>query len=428
MGPLVLTNVLQLRLGHALRPPLPSADPQGVSLRTIERGLMRFTRTVLLVSLLALVVVPAAFAIRLTDDSYFMPTGHVGEPYSKTFGGAGGCGPALPYQYTLIGGTMPPGLSLSFSGTISGTPTSAGSYSFWVNLSDQNPPSADWCRPAEAQREFTIVVEGGGSPAAVPLSIVPTSLAPAATVVGTPYSFQLSAQGGGSQTWSLVSGSLPSAVQLGANGLISGTPTAAGDFSFKVQVSDGTRTASQSYTLTVVPPLKIGAVTVPAGEVLRPFKLQLGASGGKAGYSWSLAGGTTLPAGVTLDGKSGVISGAPSVAGSFPVKLSVTDSLGFTDTVDVNLSFAPKLAITTKKLRSAKAGRAFSARLVTVGGVPPRGWKIVRGSLPAGVHFSTRTGIFSGMPRRAGKSTLVVQVTDTLGAVSRVTLVLNVHA
>jgi large repetitive protein len=386
---------------------------------------MRFTRTVLLVSLLALVVVPAAFAIRFTDDSFFMPTGHVGQPYSKTFGGAGGCGPALPYQYTQIGGTLPPGLSLSFSGTISGTPTNAGSYSFWVNLSDQNPPSADWCRPAEAQREFTIVVEGGAP--AVPLSIVPTSLAPAATTLETPYSFQLSAQGGGTQTWSLVSGSLPAGMQLGSNGLISGTPTATGDFTFKVQVSDGTRSASQTYSLTVVPKLKIAPVTVPAGEVSRPFNLQLAANGGKAGYSWSLAGGTMLPAGVTLDGKSGVISGSPTVAGSFPVKLTVTDSLGFTDTVDVNLSFAPKLGITTRALRAAKVGRAFGARLAVTGGVAPRTWKLVRGSLPAGVHFSTRTGAFSGTPRRAGKSTLVVQATDALGAVSRVTLVLKVH-
>lgn len=387
---------------------------------------MRFARTVLLVSLLALVVVPAAFAIRFTDDSYNMPAGTVGQPYSKTFEGAGGCGPALPYQYTLIGGTLPPGLSLSFSGTISGTPSNAGSYSFWVNLSDQNPPSADWCRPSEAQREFTIVVNGGAQ--AVPLSIVPTALAPSATTLDTPYSFQLSAQGGGTQTWSLVSGSLPSGLQLSSSGLISGTPTATGDFTFSVQVSDGTRKASQTYSLTVVQRLKIAAVTVPGGEVSRAFKLQLAATGGKAGYKWSLAGGTTLPAGLTLDGASGVIGGDPTVAGSFPVKVAVTDSLGFTDTVDVNLSFAPKLAITTLALRTAKVGRAFSARLAATGGVAPRAWSIVRGALPAGVHFSQRTGALSGKPRKAGKSTLVVQVTDALGAVSRVKLVLNVRA
>jgi hypothetical protein len=217
-------------------------------------------------------------------------------------------------------------------------------------------------------------------------------------------------------------------MQLSSSGLISGTPTTAGDFTFKVQVSDGTRSASQTYTLTVVPKLKIAPVTVPAGEVSRPFKLQLTASGGKAGYSWALASGTKLPAGVALDGNAGVISGSPTVAGSFPVKLIVTDSLGFTDTVDVNLSFAPKLVITTHALRAAKVGRAFSARLAAVGGIAPRTWKLVRGTLPAGVHLSTRTGVLSGTAHRAGKTTLVVQVTDALGAVSRVRVVLNVRA
>ncbi len=105
----------------------------------------------------------------------------------------------------------------------------------------------------------------------------------------------------------------------------------------------------------------------------------------------------------------------------------MTDSLGFTASVDVNLSLAPKLAITTRALRAAKAGRAFAARLAAVGGVAPRSWLIARGKLPAGLHFSTRTGAFSGTPRRAGKSTIVVQVTDALGGVARVKLVLNVR-
>jgi large repetitive protein len=389
---------------------------------------MRFTRTVLLVSLLALVVVPAAFAIRFTDDSYNFPTATVGQPYSKQLNGAGGCGPALPYQYKLIGGNLPPGISLSSGGLVGGTPAQAGSYSFWVDLSDQNPPSADWCRPAEAQREFTVTVQGGSAPPAAPLSIVPATLAPKATTLGSPYSFQLTAQGGGSQTWSVQSGSLPAGMQLSGSGLLSGTPTAPGDFTFKVQVTDGTRVASQTYTLSVVAGLKIGAVTVPAGEVGRPFKLELSATGGKAAYTWSVGGGVALPAGVTLDQTGGVISGRPTVAGSFPVKLTVTDSLGFSNTVDVRLAFAPQLALTTKTLRGAKVGHAFSARLATVGGVDPRSWSIVRGSLPRGIHFSKRTGVFSGKPQRAGKSTIVVQVTDALGAVSHATLVLKVHA
>ena len=108
--------------------------------------------------LVALVVVPSAAALRFTDDSYFVPAAVVGSPYSHQFKGDGGCGPALPYQFRVLNGALPPGLSLSSNGLISGTPRQAGSWSFWVELSDQDPPSASWCRPAQSEREFTISV------------------------------------------------------------------------------------------------------------------------------------------------------------------------------------------------------------------------------------------------------------------------------
>src|SRR5437588_5106831 len=103
---------------------------------------MRFTRTLLLVSLLALIVVPVALAIRFTDEDFNLAAGHTGKTYSFQLTGAGGCGPALPYQFSLLGSAMPPGLTMDSSGLIHGTPGAAGDYTFWVNLSDQNPPSA----------------------------------------------------------------------------------------------------------------------------------------------------------------------------------------------------------------------------------------------------------------------------------------------
>lgn len=383
---------------------------------------MRFTRVFLLVVLFALVAVPAAFAIRFTDDSYNMPVGTVGQPYSKTFYGAGGCGPALPYQFTVISGALPPGLSLSFSGTISGTPTAAGSFSFYVNLSDQNPPSADWCRPAEAQREFTIVINGGAP--AVPLTIDQAALTPSVTTVGSSYSMQLSASGGGTQTWSVVGGSLPGGLQLSASGLISGKPSAAGDFNFNVRVSDGTRSATHAYSMSVVQPLKIAPVTVPPAEVGVPFALTPTVVGGKAGYTWSAA---NLPAGVAIDAATGRLSGSPSTPGSFPVKLTVRDSLGLTDTIDVTLVFAPKLAIKTIVQRTGKVGRPFVLRLAATGGVEPRTWRILRGALPPGMRFSRLTGAFSGTPRHSAKKTLALQVTDRLGGTALVTLTLRIR-
>ena len=69
----------------------------------------------------ALVLASAAWAIRFTDESYLTPAGSVGAPYSFTFAGAGGCGPALPYQFTIIGGKLPPGLSLAMNGHVTTT-------------------------------------------------------------------------------------------------------------------------------------------------------------------------------------------------------------------------------------------------------------------------------------------------------------------
>jgi large repetitive protein len=385
---------------------------------------MRRIRIVLLASLVALVAVPAAFAIRFTDDSYNMPTGVVGQPYSKQFNGAGGCGPALPYQYSLIAGNLPPGLSLASSGLISGTPTTAGNWSFWVDLSDQNPPSATWCRPSEAQRQFTITVTGGTPPVA--LKISQSALSPSTLVENRPFSFQFAASGGGTQTWSIQSGTLPAGLTLSSAGVLSGTATVTGDFTFKVQVSDGTRSDAQTYTLTIVSPLKISApVSVPTSEVARPVQLQLSATGGKAPYKWSPASGTTLPAGVALNATTGVLSGKPSAAGTYDLKLDVTDALGQTDTLDVKLVVAPKLAVTTRTLVT-KVGRLFHARLRATGGISPDTWTILHGRLPAGVHLDRATGVLSGEAHHAGTSRIVLRVRDALGAVSTARIVLTV--
>ncbi len=385
---------------------------------------MRLTRIVLLASLVALVVVPSALAIRFTDDSYNMPTGVVGQPYYKQFNGAGGCGPALPYQYSLIGGKLPDGLSLSSTGVISGTPTQAGSSSFWVNLSDQNPPSATWCRPSEAQRQFTITVTGGSPPVA--LKIAQGSLDPAITVENKPYSFQFSASGGGTQTWTLQSGTLPAGMTLSSGGVLSGAATSTGDFTFKVQVSDGTRSDVQTYTLSIVAPLKITTpVTAPTAEVALPLRLQLAATGGKAAYKWAVASGSALPAGLALDASTGVLSGAPTVAGSFPLKVSVTDASGQSDSVDVNLVVSPKLQAANLTL-TAKVGRLFRAQLHTRGGVLPESWTIVGGALPAGIHLGRHTGVLSGTARHAGTSTVMIRARDTLGAISVAKIVLTV--
>ena len=122
---------------------------------------MRFTKILVLTALAALVIAPAAFALRFTDESFNTPTGETGKAYSFQFRGRAAAVRRCPISTKCSRALCRPGLSLSSSGLISGTPTVGGGWSFWVELSDQNPPSQSWCVPSSAQRQFSITVVAG---------------------------------------------------------------------------------------------------------------------------------------------------------------------------------------------------------------------------------------------------------------------------
>jgi hypothetical protein len=380
---------------------------------------------VLAAAAVALVFTSAAWAIRFTDDSYNTPAGTVGSPYSFTFHGAGGCGPALPYQFTIIGGKLPPGLSLATSGTVSGTPTQAGSFSFWVNLSDQNPPSASWCRPAQAQREFTIVINGPGGTAPAPTpatapSITTSSLDDAS--VGSSYSTTLAASGGGaSKSWSIASGSLPSGLSLGSNGVLSGTPQVAGASTFTVKVTSNGASSQKQFTLRVSAALEISAPPSQLGEVAVPLSIALNAAGGNAPYRWEIESGS-FPVHVGFIGDQGngsvaTIKGVPADAGSFALTFKVTDVRGRSTVHTITLRIADKLQLTGIAMpRVGHVGKLFRASGAAHGGVGALTWAIAGGRLPRGLRLDPKTGVIRGRPSHAGRYVLSLTTKDELGA------------
>jgi hypothetical protein len=402
---------------------------------------MRISRLLLLVALAAAVAgvaVPSASALTFPDEICpvaqgtvikVCPQGEVAKPYSYQIKGREGTG-CVPYVRFKSVGTMPPGLSISTDGLISGTPTNAGEWTFWIEM--QDIPSWEggifWCSDDKStEKQFSITIVPG-------INILQNALNPKITFLSKPYpGFQLSASGAsGSSTWSLKSGALPPGMSVGSNGVVSGTPTAAGDFTFVVQVTDGGRSDSETFTLTVVEELKITQATAPLSEVGQPFVMALKATGGRPALVWSVSAQTALPAGLTLDTATGLIGGKPTVAGSYPLKLAVTDQLGLTQSVDVTVKVNAKLAVVKKALPIVKIGKRYKARLTAHGGVTPRKWTILGGRpglLPKGIKFNAKTGDFSGIATgKAGLYRLRMQVTDKLGVKSSLPIVLKVVA
>ena len=128
-------------------------------------------------------------------------------------------------------------------------------------------------------------------------------------------------------TWSLTSGSLPG-LNVSATGILSGTPTNSGIFSFTIAVQDSAATAqtgTKTFTLTINPgpPTITTATQLPDGMLGQPFSQTLTAAGGTPPYTWSATG---LPDGLSIDPATGIISGAATSGGSFSFVVTVTDN------------------------------------------------------------------------------------------------------
>ena len=381
-----------------------------------------------LTTLLALVVASAVGALDFHDEPcrdahpyWICPSGVVDAPYSIKFDGKPGGGSGPPYQFDLYIGSPPPGLTFQKNGTLSGTPTHAGSSTFWLLIRDSvgNPGG---------QNEFIVTIE--------PRVLVTTQSAPSGTT-GVPYSLGVTAAmktGPGTTSppssplqWTITSGQLPPGLAFGADGMISGTPTTVGSYPFVVKAAnpDG-RADTKALQIDVRAPLAITAPPARRSEISVPFQLALAVSGGSGTYAWTLTSGT-LPRGVTL-ATTGTIAGTPLTAGTFPFTATATDTEGRKADYPSTLTVAAKLAISTRLLRPAKVGRAYRQKIVTTGGVIPKVLRVTKGPLPRGIRFDRALGVLSGTPTRPGTYRITFDAVDALKVHSTKTLRLVVRA
>ena len=339
--------------------------------------------------------VAAGFTITTTS----LPNALINNPYSQALSAIAG---VTPYAWSIASGSLPPGLSLSSAGVLSGSPNAAGSYTFTVQAADSTVP------PQTTTRAFTLVV-------APPLSITTTTLTPA--IRNVPYSEAILATGGITPySWSIAAGSLPAGLALSTDGTLTGTPTASGVYTFTVQAIDATtptaQSAAQQLTLIVKTGLGVVTATLPDASLSTPYTTTLAATGGATPYIWSLASGS-LPPGLNL-GSNGTITGSPSTAGTFPFAVLVTDSTSSgsqTASRTLTITVQGLLTVTTTTLPDATANAPYTASLAATGGTTPYTWAITDGSLPPGVTLNT-AGVLAGTPKVAGAFAFTVQVTD----------------
>jgi uncharacterized protein YhjY with autotransporter beta-barrel domain len=264
------------------------------------------------------------------------PAGTAGVAYNQSLA-TGISGGAAPYHnFSLASGTLPAGLDLASDGTLSGTPTAAGTFTF--KLTAQDSSTGDGPFSVTTASDLTLTIAG---PAIV---IAPTL--PAGTIHSA-YSGAFSASGGTAPyTFEVTAGSLPAGLTLATDGTLSGTPTTVGSFNFTVTATDATTgtgspfTKSEPYTLVINGvPLTLTPSTVPDatyGSAYTPVVLS--ASGGTGPYSFEVTAGA-LPPGLAL-ATDGTLSGTPTQAGTFPYTVTATDAEGSTGSQPYTLTVA----------------------------------------------------------------------------------------
>lgn len=235
------------------------------------------------------------------------PTYAVGLAYGALgFHGASSGNITLSNGYVLPLSSLPTAGQTQFAGFVSTTPITSLTYTVtnddWVDLN----------------------LQLGAANVALPNAIQ-----------GTPFAFQLLEQGGvGTLTWTQTGGTLPPGITLSAGGILHGTPTAAGAYSFTVSLTDSSSPAkaasSGSLTITVQPQLTITTTSLPNGTEGVLYSATILTSGGTPPISFSVTQ-ASFPPGLTItqpatSSTSDTLSGTPTLAGVYNFTESVADS------------------------------------------------------------------------------------------------------
>ena len=360
-------------------------------------------------------------SINVSLGSYTLPSGLIGTPYDgfnlKTLLSVTGDPAYTGYgvRWSLSSGSLPAGLTLDANGAITGTPTATGTASFNVRATYKTKAGV------QAYQIFvgTITI---GLAAATP----PTG------VVGQSYSYDLKAllsvtgdkaYTGSGVTWSVVSNTLPAGLYLTTDGVIAGTPTAAGTGSVTARATYKTVKGEQTYdVVTLSIGVSLAAAALPDAVVGIAYNYDLkslltvsgdaGYSG--AGVSWSVVS-SSLPAGLYLTADGRVV-GTPTAAGTGAVTARAAyrgvNGQQTYQVVSANIAVALDTGTAPQALLGVAYSYDLKPLLSVTGDAAYTGsgvtWTVVSSSLPSGLYL-TADGRIAGTPTAAGTGTVTAQ-------------------
>lgn len=317
-----------------------------------------------------------------------LPNGEVGAPYALQIVASNN--PVFSVVQG-VGSGLPPGLTLSTNGWLSGTPTDA--YNSFFEVRATNTAGA-------SNRIYNIVIT---QPTQPPVFYTESPLP--GGLVGQPYSFQIVASN--NPSFSLLAGNLPNGLTLSAAGLVSGTPTQIDSAVFTVQATNVVGSSNRVYALDIFgPPVWVTASPLPDAIWDEPYSLQLQATGNPL---FSVASGS-LPNGILLSA-GGLLSGTPTVPGFYNFTVHATNAYGSSNRVyDVTVTQTPVFT-TASPLLSGKVGDSYSQQIQATGNPT---FSVVSGAVPNGLELAG-DGWFTGTPTESGGFSFTVRATNVFG-------------
>jgi hypothetical protein len=216
-------------------------------------------------------------------------------------------------------------------------------------------------------------------------------------------------------------GELPEGLSLNPDtGNISGTVLInkrnIGNFSFVIKVQDnsGDPPYEKNYSIEVYPPLEFITESLKSLIVGYPFVHKIAVIGGTSPYTYKIMSGS-LPDGVTLT-TAGLLQGIPNKVGEKFFTVKVTDSLGEIISKGYTLEIVEPLQIISKKIKDAIVGTSYNMDFIATGGTKKEyQWEIVSPESPEGLVIDKDSGDLSGIPRKAGKTSITIRVSDSDG-------------